>query len=151
MAVSEVCVQMIGCIMVPRSYLFVYTFNHNIIIIQNCKKQLSRLSFMQYMGLHVIRWLISLLIIMRMFLPHLIVIFKSEWWLICHWLGLGHGTMVCALCLTAFLLIIKNRPLHPDNFPDSKVNGPNTGPTWVLSAPDGPYVEPCYQGSLPVY
>ena len=29
--------------------------------------------------------------------------------------------------------------------PDSKVHGANTGPTWVLSAPDGPQ-ELCYQG-----
>ena len=27
-------------------------------------------------------------------------------------------------------------------FPDSKVHGANTGPTWVLSAPDGPHVGP---------
>ena len=26
--------------------------------------------------------------------------------------------------------------------PDSKVNGANMGPTWVLSAPDGPHVGP---------
>ena len=26
------------------------------------------------------------------------------------------------------------------NFPDSKVHGANMGPTWVLSAPDGPHV-----------
>ena len=26
--------------------------------------------------------------------------------------------------------------------PDSKVYGTNMGPTWVLSAPDGPYVGP---------
>ena len=25
-------------------------------------------------------------------------------------------------------------------FPDSKVHGANMGPTWVLSAPDGPHV-----------
>ena len=25
-------------------------------------------------------------------------------------------------------------------FPDSKVHGPNMGPTWVLSAPDGPHI-----------
>ena len=25
-------------------------------------------------------------------------------------------------------------------FPDGKVNGANMGPTWVLSAPDGPHV-----------
>ena len=27
-------------------------------------------------------------------------------------------------------------------FPDSKVHGANTGPTWVLSVPDGPHVGP---------
>ena len=27
-------------------------------------------------------------------------------------------------------------------FPDSKVHGANMGPTWVLSAPDGPHVVP---------
>ena len=26
--------------------------------------------------------------------------------------------------------------------PSSKVNGANVGPTWVLSAPDGPHVAP---------
>ena len=31
------------------------------------------------------------------------------------------------------------------NIPDSKVQGANMGPAWVLSAPDGPH-EPCYQG-----
>ena len=28
------------------------------------------------------------------------------------------------------------------NLPDSKVHGANMGPTWVLSAPDGPHVAP---------
>ena len=27
-------------------------------------------------------------------------------------------------------------------FPDNKVHGANMGPTWVLSAPDGPHVGP---------
>ena len=27
-------------------------------------------------------------------------------------------------------------------YPDSKVHGANMGPTWVLSAPDGPCVGP---------
>ena len=31
---------------------------------------------------------------------------------------------------------------HFDNNPDSKVHGANMGPTWVLSAPDGPHVGP---------
>ena len=29
-----------------------------------------------------------------------------------------------------------------NKFPDSKVHGANMGPTWVLSAPDGPHVDP---------
>ena len=28
------------------------------------------------------------------------------------------------------------------NYPDSKIHGANMGPTWVLSAPDGPHVGP---------
>ena len=28
------------------------------------------------------------------------------------------------------------------NFPDSKVHGPNMGPTWVLAAPNEPHVGP---------
>ena len=29
-------------------------------------------------------------------------------------------------------------------YPDSKVHGAHMGPTWVLSAPDGPHVGPMY-------
>ena len=29
-----------------------------------------------------------------------------------------------------------------ENYPDSKVHGANMGPTWVLSAPDGPHIGP---------
>ena len=31
---------------------------------------------------------------------------------------------------------------HVDDNPDSNVHGANMGPTWVLSAPDGPHVSP---------
>ena len=35
--------------------------------------------------------------------------------------------------------------IHPgSNIPDSQVHGANMGPTWVLSAPDGPHVGPMY-------
>ena len=34
--------------------------------------------------------------------------------------------------------ILENDDTHPDN----KVHGANMGPTWVLSAPDGPHVDP---------
>ena len=41
--------------------------------------------------------------------------------------------------------IVRDQYLYdPDLFviPDSKVHGANMGPTWVLSAPDGPHVDP---------
>ena len=31
---------------------------------------------------------------------------------------------------------------YNEAFPDSKVHGANMGPTWILSAPDGPHVGP---------
>ena len=33
-------------------------------------------------------------------------------------------------------------PSCPNNHPDNKVHWANMGPTWVLSAPDGPHVGP---------
>ena len=36
---------------------------------------------------------------------YLIIIIKSEIWIINHYLGLGHEAMVCAVCLTMFLWI----------------------------------------------
>ena len=33
-------------------------------------------------------------------------------------------------------------PVMQKTYPDSKVHGANKGPTWVLSAPDGPHVGP---------
>ena len=44
-----------------------------------------------------------------------------------------------------FLLQISCRSIVRDDlmtYPDSKVHGANMGPTWVLSAPDGPHVGP---------
>ena len=45
-----------------------------------------------------------------------------------------------------------NELLHPichfrdrswnNGIPDSKIHGANMGPTWVLSAPDGPHIGP---------
>ena len=55
----------------------------------------------------------------------------------CRWL--------CSRCWSVFYQYI----LHSSNglgpiihCPDSKVHGSNMGPTWVLSAPDGPHVGP---------
>ena len=35
--------------------------------------------------------------------------------------------------------------ITPNKYPDNKFHGANMGPTWVLTAPDGPH-EPCYKG-----
>ena len=39
-------------------------------------------------------------------------------------------------------IYLKNKNSVTYAFPDSKVHGANMGPTWVLSAPDGPHVGP---------
>ena len=60
---------------------------------------------MQYVGLCVFSLPISLVMIERIYILCLIIIIKSEVWIITHCLGLGHETMVCAVCLFVFLLI----------------------------------------------
>ena len=72
-----------------------------------CKiKHTSQLSMMQYMGLCVFSLRISFVMIERIYIPCLIIIvIKSEVWTIIHCLGLGHETMVCALCLAIFLCV----------------------------------------------
>ena len=41
------------------------------------------------------------------------------------------------------VLIFYNRVFDkPNRYPDNKGHGANMGPTWVLSAPDGPHVGP---------
>ena len=40
----------------------------------------------------------------RIYILCLIIIIKSEVWTITHCLGLGHETMICAVCLSVFLL-----------------------------------------------
>ena len=39
---------------------------------------------------------------------YLIIIIKPEVWIINHCLGLGHETMVCAVCLTMFLCLLSD-------------------------------------------
>ena len=48
-------------------------------------------------------WPISFVMIERINILCLIIIIKSEVWTITHCLGLGHETMVCAVCLSIFL------------------------------------------------
>ena len=62
----------------------------------------SQLCIIQYVGLCVFSLPISLVMIERIYILCLIIIIKSEVWTIYHCLGLGHETMVCAVCLSIF-------------------------------------------------
>ena len=64
----------------------------------------SPLSIIQYVGLCVFSLPIPLVMIERIYILCLIIIIKSEVWTITHCLGLGHETMVCAVCLSIFLI-----------------------------------------------
>ena len=63
----------------------------------------SPLSIIQYVGLYVFSLPISLVMIEIIYILFLIIIIKSEVWTINHCLGLGHETMVSAVCLSIFL------------------------------------------------
>ena len=60
----------------------------------------SPLSIIQYVGLYVFSSPISVVMIERIYILCLIIITKSEVWTITHCLGLGHETMVSAVCLS---------------------------------------------------
>ena len=57
-------------------------------------------SIIQYVGLCVFSLPTPLVMIERKYILCLIIIIKSEVWTITHCLGLGHETMVCAVCLS---------------------------------------------------
>ena len=63
----------------------------------------SPLYIIQYLGLYVFSLPISVVMIERIYILCLIIIIKSEVWTITHCLGLGHETMVSAVCLSLFL------------------------------------------------
>ena len=64
----------------------------------------SPLSILQFVGLYVFSLLISLVMIEIIYILCLIIIIKSEVWTITHCLGLGHETMVSAVCLSILFL-----------------------------------------------
>ena len=118
-------VQIVGYVLACRSYSFVCTLHHLIIIIvQTLSEEIelieclsdmicrvwvrlsifSQLSNIQYVGLCVFSLPISFVMIERICILCLIIIIKSEVWTIAHCLGLGHETMVCAVCLSILLL-----------------------------------------------
>ena len=63
----------------------------------------SPLSIIQYVGLCLFSLPIPLVMIERIYILCLFIIIKSEVWTITHCLGLGHETIVCAVCLSIFL------------------------------------------------
>ena len=65
----------------------------------------SQLSIIQYVGLCVFSLPTTLVMIERIYILCLIIIIKSEVWTITHCLGLGHETIVCAVCISIFLLV----------------------------------------------
>ena len=75
----------------------------------------SPFSIIQYVGLYVFSLPFSLVMIERIYILCLIIIIKSEVWTITHCLGLGHETMVSALCLIIFLFFYLFICLHPQN------------------------------------
>ena len=112
---------MVGYVSACRSYSFVCTLHHLIIIIVQTLSEdielikclsdiichvwvrlsiFSQLSNLQYVGLCVFSLPIPFVMIERIYILCLIIIIKSEVWTITHCLGLGHETMVCAVCLS---------------------------------------------------
>ena len=78
----------------------------------------SQLSIIQYVGLCIFSIPISLVMIERIYILCLIIFIKSEVWTITHCLGLGHETMVCAVCLSIFLHnITRFSGLHISHLP----------------------------------
>ena len=75
----------------------------------------SQLSIIQYVGLCVFSLPISLMMIERIYILCLIIIIKSEVWTITHFLGLGHETMVWAVCLSVFFVQLCRYIQHIQN------------------------------------
>ena len=60
----------------------------------------------------------------------------------CHHIYILHRPCLCfSQCIACFILFLSWLCVTR-HVPDSKVHGANMGPTWVLSAPDGPHVGP---------
>ena len=66
--------------------------------------QLSQSSFMRHtcIRLCIFNLPISIMMVLRIYILFIIIIIKSELWLTCHCLGLGHETIACAVCLSIF-------------------------------------------------
>ena len=75
----------------------------------------SQLSIIQHVGLCVFSLPISFVMIERIYILCLIIIIKSEVWTITPCLGLGHETMVCAVCLSIHSFEMGHHENNPSN------------------------------------
>ena len=98
----------------------------------------SQLSIIQYLVLCVFSAPISFVMTEKIYTLFLVIIIKSEVWTITHCLGLGHEIMVCAVCLSTFLLVhimAWRRPGDKPLFESMMVSLPThicvTRPQWV--------------------
>ena len=57
-------------------------------------------------------------------------------------IGRNNDVIIPFLFCGVFVGDISANSLRSSDAPGSKVHGANMGPTWVLSAPDGPHVGP---------
>ena len=78
----------------------------------------------------------------RLFVPDneywsakLIFFCKSEW-------SVNTSILVIESFVSELVAQYIHHGLPGSQYPDNKVHGANMGPTWVLSAPDGPHVSP---------
>ena len=62
------------------------------------------------------------------------ILFSGTWWK-----SISHVNRRRMFIIRALLTVYQGICKH---IPDSKVHGANMGPTWVLSVPDGPHVDP---------
>ena len=107
---------------------------------------LSQLSIIQYVGLCVFSLPISFVMIERIYILCLIIIIKSEVWTITHCLGLGHETMVCAVCLSIFLYLGASQLPLPLSCKEADCFDRWCCPIPIhgyFQAPGGPSVPPC--------
>ena len=92
------------CKLICRLWTYKMPVRHILLSVWVRLSIFSQLSIIQFVGLCVFSLPIYLVMIERIYIPCLIIIIKSEVWTITHCLGLGHETMVSAVCLSIFLL-----------------------------------------------
>ena len=112
-----------------RHWTYKMTVRYNLSSVWVRLNIFSQLSIIQYVRLCVFSLPISFVMIERIHILCLIIIIKSEVWIITYCLGLGYETMVCAVCLSIFLWSIASLRT---NFREIPIKLPCT--TVILSA-----------------